>query len=150
MLYDDLLDQVVLELQNHVNIDANKVARGRVNALQNSDYPYYAVFLGSDAPLSDLGASNTAYIDWDVEVLVECYSRGKDEEIDRLVLEQRANVHEALMDDVTQGLNFVHTTIPIGGEQPVLDGEGRQRNAVYQTTWVFRIRTNIDQIRTFP
>ncbi len=149
MLFDDLLDAVVANIAANVNVDVDKVERGRVNALEKSDYPFYAVFLGADAPLSDLGASNTNFIDMDVQVIVECYSRGKIDEIDRLVLEQRANVHESLMADVTQGLNFVHTTIPAGADQPVLDVEGRQRNAVYALNWIFRIRTNIDQIRTF-
>lgn len=151
-LYDQLIDDLVAKLQANANIisEGGKVERGRVNPLEKTDYPFYGVFLGDDQPLSDLGPDNVAFIDWEVEIFVECYSRVKLTDVDRAVLAQRANVHETFMADVTQGLSFVLTTIPAGAIQPTLDGEGAVRNAVYRLSWVFRVRSNIGQISSFP
>lgn len=143
-----LIDQVVTNLGADVSIDATKVYRNRVANLNDTELPGYNVVLGPDAPLSELGASNLSFIDWEQLLFIDCYERSILVDADATFLDMRRNVHRALMADHTQGLSFVTTTIAGGADEPTIDDEGERKNLVYRTNWIFQLRTSIGDLET--
>lgn len=145
---ETLVNQVITNLGADAGIDATKVFSNRAADLNDTELPAYNVVLGPDNPLSELGATNVAFIDWEQVLFIDCYERSILANIDALFLTMRRNVHRALMADVTQGLSFVHTTIPAGADEPIIDDAGERKNMVYRTNWIFHIRTSIDDLET--
>lgn len=128
--------------------DGATVVRARVGPWQGADLPAYVVTYGPDAPLGELGPDNVRFIDWEFVVFVDYYDKLTTAQIDTVLQDARANIHAALMADVTQGLNFVLTTIPQGADEPLIDDEANQKTIAYRTNWVIRLRTSIDDIET--
>jgi len=145
---ETLIGQIKTNLGNDVDIDAAKVSSNRVGAINDSETPAYNVVLGGDDPLSELGPSNVAFIDWNQIIYIDLYERSILVDLDAVFLNMRRNVHRALMVDVTQGLSFILTTIPQGADEPIIDDEGERKNMVYRTNWGFMIRTSIDDLET--
>lgn len=145
---EQLLGALETNLGADVSIDAAKVFRNRVADLNDTDLPAYNLRLGPDSPISELGASNVAFIDWDQVIFIDCYERAQVENVDSIFLNMRRNVHRALMADVSQGLVFVTTTVPGGAEEPMIDDSGERKNMVYRTNWIFRLRTSIADLET--
>jgi hypothetical protein len=145
---ETLLTQIVTNLGADVSIDATKVYRNRVAALNDTELPGYNVVLGADTPLGEFGATNLSFIDWEQAVFIDCYERTILANQDAVFLDMRRNIHRALMADYTQGLSFVTTTIPFGADEPTVDNEGERKNTVYRTNWIFQIRTSIDDLET--
>lgn len=145
---EQLLDAIETNLGADADIDAAKVYRNRVADLNDTELPGYNIRLGPDSPISELGPSNVAFIDWDQVIFIDCYERAHVENVDRIFLEMRRNVHRALMADVTQGLGFVTTSVPGGAEEPMIDDSGERKNMVYRTNWIFRLRTSIADLET--
>lgn len=143
-----LIDTVVANIGADVAVDATKVFPNRVADLNDTEMPAYNVVLGPDAPLSELGPTNVAFIDWQLVLFVDCYVRTILADADAVFLDMRRNVHRALMVDHTQGLGFVTTTIPGGADEPKIDDEGDRKNIVYRINWIFQIRTSIDDLET--
>lgn len=146
--YETLIDTVVAKIGADVAVDSTKVFANRVADLNDTEMPAYNVVLGPDAPLSELGATNVAYIDWQLILFVDCYVRSILADVDAVFLDMRRNVHRALMADHTQGLAFVMTTIPGGADEPNLDDEGDRKSIVYRLNWGFQIRTSINSLET--
>ena len=144
--YETLIDAVVASIAAEPGVDPTKVYRNRVQIFDDSEIPGYVVALGPDTPLSELGADNVAFIDWEVMLFVDLYLRTVATSPDQEFLDMRARVHRALMADVTQGLSYVWLTIPAGADDPIMDDEGERKNAVYRTNWLFRVRTSINDI----
>jgi hypothetical protein len=134
--FETLIDTLVTNIGADVAVDATK------------EMPAYNVVLGPDAPQSELGPQNVAFIDWNLVLFVDCYVRSILADADAVFLDMRRNVHRALMADITQGLPFVTTTIPAGADEPQIDDEGDKKNIVYRLNWGFQIRTSIDDLET--
>lgn len=128
--------------------DGATVARSRTGPWQESDLPAYVLTYGPDAPLGELGPDNVRFIDWEFVVFVDYYNKLTTPELDTILQAARANVHAALMADVTQGENFILTTIPQGADEPLLDDSVDQKTIAYRMNWVIRLRTSIDDIET--
>lgn len=145
--YLDVLRAVETRLQGASGIDAARVDRGRSNALRLDGSPHYGVYLGVDTPLGEFGPQNLSVIDWSLSIVVEIAIQvSTAADLDATLLECRALVHEALMADESQGTDFILMTVPQGADEPVIDGEGEQRIAVYRTQWGFRVRTAVGQM----
>ena len=145
---ETLLDTLATKLLADAAITAGSVYNSRSAAFSDTELPAYNLTIGQDVPLDDLGAANVAFIDWAQIIYVDCYAKSVAAEIDTVFLTMRRNVHRALMADPTQGLNFVWTTIPQGGEQPVIDSSGEQKTMVYRLNWEFRLRTSIGSLES--
>lgn len=149
-----LFEQTVIAMQANIAADATviadgaTVARSRVGPWQGADLPAYVLTYGPDTPLGDLGPDNVRFIDWEFVVFVDYYNKLTTAAIDTVLQDARANIHRALMADVTQGLNFILTTIPSGADEPLLDDAADQRTIAYRTNWVIRLRTSINDIET--
>lgn len=143
-----LIDTLVTNIGNDAAVDATKVFTNRVADLNDTELPAYNVVLGPDAPLSELGPTNVAFIDWNQALFIDLYARTILADADATFLQMRAAVHRALMADYTQGLNFVTTTIPAGADEPNIDNAGDRKSLVYRTNWVFQLRTSIDDLET--
>lgn len=126
--------------------DGATVVRARTGPWQGSSLPAYVLTYGPDAPLGDLGPDNVAFIDWEFVIFVDYYDKLTVDQIDTVLQNARANIHKALMADVTQGLPFVMTTIPQGADEPLLDDAVDQKTIAYRTNWVVRLRTSIGNI----
>jgi hypothetical protein len=145
---ETLIDQVKTNLGADAGIDATKVFSNRVADLNDTELPAYNVVLGPDNPINELGPANVAFIDWEQALFIDLYERSILDDIDAVFLTMRRNVHRALMADVTQGLNFVLTTVPAGADEPIISDEGERKNMVYRTNWLFWIRTSINDLET--
>lgn len=145
---ETLIAQVKTNLGADAGIDATKVSSNRVAAFNDDELPAYNVVLGPDNPVNELGAANVSFIDWEQALFIDCYERSILADADAVFLTMRRNVHRALMADVTQGLNFVLTTIPLGADEPIIDDAGERKNMVYRTNWIFWLRTSIDDLET--
>lgn len=145
---ETLITQIKTNLGADVAIDATKVSSNRVADFNDTDLPGYNVVLGPDSPLSELGPTNVAFIDWEQVLFIDCYERSILADADAVFLNMRRNVHRALMADHTQGLSFVTTTIPAGADEPIIDDAGERKNMVYRTNWIFQLRTSIGDLET--
>ena len=149
-----LFEQTVAAMEANIAADATVIAdgatvtRARTGPWQGADLPAYVLTYGPDAPLGELGPSNTRFIDWEFVVFVDYYDKLTTAAIDTVLQDARANVHRALMADVTQGLAFVLTTIPQGADEPLLDDQVEQKTIAYRMNWVVRLRTSIDDLET--
>ena len=149
-----LFEQVVVAMQANIAANAQvisdgaNVVRARVGPWQGSDLPAYVLTYGPDSPLGELGPDNVRFIDWEFVVFVDYYDKLTVAQIDTVLQNARANIHAAIMADVTQGLNFVLTTYPAGADEPLIDDAVNQKTIAYRTNWVVRLRTSIDDIET--
>ncbi len=149
-----LFEQTVEAMQTNIAADAQVIAdgatvvRSRIGPWQESDLPAYVLTYGPDSPLGDLGPDNVRFIDWEFVVFVDYYNKLTVSQIDTVLQDARANIHRALMADVTQGLPFIMTTIPSGADEPLLDDAAEKKTIAYRTNWVIRLRTSIDDIET--
>jgi hypothetical protein len=149
-----LFEQAVIAMENNIAANAQVIAdgatvvRSRTGPWQEQDLPAYVLTYGPDAPLGELGPSNVRFIDWEFVVFVDYYNKLTTAQLDTDLQAARANIHKALMTDVTQGLLFVLTTIPSGADEPLLDDSVDQKTIAYRTNWVIRLRTSIDDIET--
>ena len=143
---ETLIDTIVAKIGADVAVDSTKVFPNRVADLNDTEMPAYNVVLGPDAPLSELGPTNVAYIDWQLVLFVDCYQRTILADADAVFLDMRRNVHRALMADHTQGLAWVTTTIPSGADEPNIDDAGDRKNIVYRLNWLFQIRTSVGSL----
>jgi len=149
-----LFEQSVTAMQANIAANAQVIAdgatvvRSRIGPWQGADLPAYVLTYGPDAPLGELGPDNVRFIDWEFVVFVDYYDKLTVAQIDTTLQQARANIHAALMADVTQGLPFILTTIPQGADEPLLDDAVEQKTIAYRTNWVIRLRTSIDDIET--
>jgi len=149
-----LFEQSVAAMQTNIAADAQVIAdgatvvRARVGPWQESDLPAYVLTYGPDSPLGDLGPDNVRFIDWEFVVFVDYYDKLTTTALDSVLQDARANIHRALMADVTQGTAFIITTIPSGADEPLLDDAIEQKTIAYRTNWVVRLRTDIEDIET--
>jgi hypothetical protein len=139
---------LIATLEADPNIAVGSVFRTRVEPFTDGELPAYSIEIGSDSPLNDLGPDNVRFMDWGQTIFIDCYAKSIDDQIDNIFLDMRNNVHRSLMADVTQGVNFVMQTIPLGADEPVLDYSGEQKTMVYRTAWQFNIRTAIADLET--
>ena len=146
--FETLIAAISDKLKADVDTLAGSVYTQRVGAFADNELPAYNITYGADEPMTDLGASNVAFIDWQFLVFIDCYERENTGAVDTLFQNMRRNIHRALMADVTQGLSWVHTTIPQGADEPVLDDTGDKRAFVYRVNWIFRIRTSIGDLES--
>lgn len=145
---ETLITTLVTTLEADASITVGSVHRARVEPLADTELPAYNIELGADVPLNPLGPDNVAFIDWSQQIFIDCYAKSMAVSVDNIFLDMRRNIHRALMADVTQGLNFVMTTIPAGADEPVLDSSGEQKTLTYRTSWEFRLRTSITSLET--
>jgi hypothetical protein len=110
--------------------------------------PAYVLTYGGDAPLNELGPDNVRFIDWEFVIFVDLYDKITTAAIDSVFQAMRANIHRALMADVTQGANFILTTIPAGSDEPLIDDQAEQKTLAWRTNWICRLRTSIDDLET--
>ncbi len=149
-----LFEQTVAAMEANIAADATVIAdgatvtRARTGPWQGADLPAYVLTYGPDTPLGDLGPDNVRFIDWEFVVFVDYYDKLTTTTIDTVLQQARANIHAALMADVTQGLAFVLTTIPQGADEPLLDDAVEMKTIAYRTNWVIRLRTDIEDIET--
>lgn len=149
-----LFEQVVIAMEANIAADATVIAdsatvtRARTGPWQGADLPAYVLTYGPDSPLGELGPDNVRFIDWEFIVFVDYYDKLTTSAIDSVLQAARANIHRALMADVTQGLAFVLTTIPQGADEPLLDDAVEQKTIAYRTNWAIRLRTSIDDLET--
>ncbi len=149
-----LFEQAVVAMEANIAADATVIAdgatvvRARVGPWQGADLPAYVLTYGPDSSLGDLGPDNVRFIDWEFVVFVDYYDKLTTTAIDSVLQDARANIHRALMADVTQGLAFILTTIPQGADEPLLDDATEQKTIAYRTKWVIRLRTSIDDLET--
>ena len=149
-----LFEQSVAAMQANIAANAQVIAdgatvvRARVGPWQDSELPAYVLTYGPDAPLGELGPDNVRFIDWEFVVFVDYYDKLTTTTIDTVLQQARANIHAALMADVTQGLAFILTTIPQGADEPLIDDAIEKKTIAYRTNWIIRLRTSIDDIET--
>jgi hypothetical protein len=143
---EQLIDALVTQLEADPGIVVGSVYRARVETLADTELPAYNIEIGADTPINPLGPDNVAFIDWAQSIFIDLYAKSTAVDIDNIFLDMRNFVHRSLMDDVTQGLSFILTTIPGGADEPVLDASGEQKTITYRTNWEFRLRTNIDDL----
>ena len=149
-----LFEQAVVAMEANIAADLTVIAdgatvvRARVGPWQDADLPAYVLTYGPDSSLGDLGPDNVRFIDWEFVVFVDYYDKLTTTAIDSVLQAARANIHRALMADVTQGVNFILTTIPQGADEPLLDDAVEQKTIAYRTNWVIRLRTDIEDIET--
>ena len=123
-----------------------RVYRGRVEDLPDVQAPALGVFMGPDEPRTDGGSSSYRYIDGDLTVFVEAYSKKTlAADIEPQLNLIRKEVTIALQADVTQGLAFVLDTQE-GDAVPDRSGAGDQPAGTLRMSWVLRYR----RLRTDP
>ena len=149
-LFQDAVDAFAANLAADAQIiaDGATVQKSRILRFEETDLPAYIVTYGADVPLNELGPDNVRFIDWEFIVYVDLYDKVTVTNIDETFQAMRANVHRALMADVTQGTTFILTTIPSGADEPLLDDAIEQKTLAYRTNWIVRLRTSISDIET--
>ena len=98
--------------------------------------------MGEDTPLGADGAQNLAFLDRDLEILLTGYAQavsGADTTLNAI----REEVHIALMADRTQGLAYVHDTIPGDAEEPDVSEDSETPTVRQVTRWIFRYRHSV-------
>jgi hypothetical protein len=116
------------------NVEGEPVAPGA-----SSDLPAVSVYLGDDTPLGDLAYNGPALIDTDLQIFTDIWAETAEDDIDALLLKLRRRVMNALLQNDTLGLAFVHLVMPAGGEAPIRQNADRIR-ASYRLNWVIRLR----------
>lgn len=156
---DSLFYVLLNALVATINANAGIIAAGataqlgRIRPLDETELPFIAVFYTGDAVQGEFGPTNVNFQDWDVQVAAEI-SLDADATVDtdefqRLLLNLRADVHNAIMTAApTQGLSFVEKSFPLGGEEPVLDDSGKRKTVSHRSVWQFQVRTLIDDMTT--
>lgn len=104
-----------------------QVFKARTLSLSNEDgeLPAITVNIGTDDPVSDLGADNLRFIDSLLELRLTAYAQDTSQSAvltDLMAL--RVGVHKALMADQTLGLGFVMSTRYGGADAPEVATEG--------------------------
>lgn len=147
-LFEQTVDAMLANVAANAQViaDGATVVKSRIGPWQEADLPAYVLTYGPDTPLNDLGPDNTRFIDWEFVVFVDYYNKLTTNNIDTVLQNARANIHAALMADVTQGVNFILTTIPSGADEPLLDDAVEQKTIAYRTNWIIRLRTSINDI----
>lgn len=120
--------------------------RGRVYALEEGEVPALTIYMGPDEPLGADGPNNFTTLDSDLIVRVTAHVKSATTQTDTLLNLIRGEVHAALMADVTQGLSYVYTTIPLGTDEPDVSGEGDQPTASMDINWLFRYRSAVSTL----
>jgi len=149
-LFEQAIDAFAANIAADATVisDGATVTKARVGAWSESELPAYVLTYGGDAPLNELGPDNTRFIDWEFVIFVDLYDKLTTAAIDSVFQDMRANIHRALMADVTQGVNFILTTIPAGSDEPLIDDQAEQKTLAWRTNWICRLRTSIDDLET--
>ena len=121
----------------------DNVVRGRVYAVEDDALPALSIYMGTDEPIGEDGPTNFTFQDSDLLVRVKIHVKTVSTQVDTLLNLIRREVHVAMMADHTQGLAFVHTTKPLGAEEPDLSGEGEQPSAEMDVNWLIQYRAPI-------
>ncbi len=130
----------VLSKVTGLTTTGSNVFRGRIYPLEDTDLPALTIYMGSDSPLGENGPDTFSFIDSDLNVNISIHVKTSATQVETTLNLIRREVHVALMADVTQGLSYVHTTLPFGTDEPQLSGEGEKRTAVMETNWAVRYR----------
>jgi hypothetical protein len=154
-LFFTLLEALVATIKLNANIVTKGalVELGRIRPYDESELPAVGVFYVGDTTLGEFGPQNPNFMDWDllvaIEIAVDADANTTPAGFQQDLLNLRADVHAALMEVApTQGLSFVSITAPRGGDEPTIDDAGRVKTASYRTNWLFRVRTEIDDMTT--
>lgn len=124
----------------------SRAYRGRVEDVPDVQLPALGVFMGQDTPRTDGGSSSFRYIDGDLTVYVEAYSKKTlAADIEPQLNQIRKEIAIALQADVTQGLAFVLDTQE-GEATPDRSGAGDQPAGMLRMAWTLRYR----RLRTDP
>ena len=156
---DNLIYTLLASLAATIGANANILAAGatavvgRIRPADEGDLPLIGVFYTGDESIGEFGPQNLNFIDWNVnvgiDIALDADATVDSDEFQRLSLNMRADVHEALMTVApTQGLSFVSFTAPFGADEPVTDDVGKRKTVSYRSNWMFRIRTTINDMTT--
>ena len=156
---DNLIYTLLAALAATINLNANIIAAGataavgRIRPVSEIDLPFIGVFYVGDETIGEFGPQNTNFLDWNVnvgiDIALDADATVDGDEFQRLSLNMRADIHEALMTVApTQGLSFVSFTAPLGADEPVTDDEGKRKTVSYRSNWMFRVRTLINDMTT--
>jgi hypothetical protein len=133
------------------NLKANtapgwSVYRHRAASLNAAELelPAASVVMGADPPIQATGASNLAFLDGLLEVVIVLIAQKsfEDDLVDALV-EMRRQAHISVMADRTQGLAFVIDTRYAGADAPNVSPTESKFNGVLHTRWAVHYRMNI-------
>ena len=148
---DHKAEQIINKLVTATLLDLTttlaNVYRGRVKPLEESVDYALSVSMGSDEPADD-ELQNNQFIESNLQINIDVIVRGTSDNNGNTDLETmfnliRKEVHVAMMGDETQGLSFVHSTIPAGADTPELDGEGNAPIGKQRLNWVIQYRSSI-------
>lgn len=140
-----IVDAVAGKLVASATLGAS-VYKHRRESLDEGSQELAAVVVdyGADDPLSDLGASNVAFLDSLLEVRTRIVLRASsEEEALEGLLGKRVAVHVALMADRSQGLAFVIDTRYSGAEPPGLDSGADRVVGSLVCRWLVHYRMNL-------
>lgn len=142
---EQVIDAVVAALSASSTL-ASDVYRDRVLSLNEDEQelPAVSVTLGDDAPIDGDGASNLAYFDSLIEVVVRIVLRADDEQAAiSALLDRRRSVHVALMADRSLGLGFVIDTRYGGASAPELQSGADRLAALMDVRWTIHYRMGV-------
>jgi hypothetical protein len=156
---DNLIYTLLAALATTIGANANIIAAGatagvgRIRPVDETDLPFIGVFYLGDESIGEFGPQNTSFMDWNVnvgiDIALDADATVDGDEFQRLSLNMRADVHEALMTVApTQGLTFVSFTAPLGANEPVTDDVGKRKTVSYRSNWLFRVRTDLTDMTT--
>jgi hypothetical protein len=140
-----IADAAASLLQASVDLDA-AVFTHRTLALsdEEQELPAVCVRLGSDSPMTDVGASNLKFLDSLLTVNVVAYAQANsEEEVGEELMRLRSQVHQILLANRTLSLSFVIDTRYQGADAPDIEAIGAQVAGRLESNFAVHYRMNL-------
>jgi hypothetical protein len=141
-----IVDAVVALLQANSILQASVVSYRALTLSEfEGELPAVNVSVGADDPISEIGVTNTAYVDSLLELLITAVAMGSSEdELLPQLQELRRQIHVALYGAGVDlgGLSFVMGLRYGGAEAPIVNIDGDRIGASLLTRWRVHYRMN--------
>lgn len=134
LLAEEIMQAVVSVLDTAL---AATVDRGRVDPLPDNLLPAVGVFQGADVPSE---SQTLDFIDMELEVRTEVAASAVATQIETELNELRRQVYLAMMAEDALNLDYVIDVLPLGADEPSLDGETERVIGSMVVNWVVLYR----------
>lgn len=144
LLAEEIIQRVQAVLETGVAAD---IFRGRVDPLSDEQLPAVGLFQGADDPVEEqpLGFSDQL-----LEVRTQVAAKSTREHIETDLNELRRQVHLILTKPNALALAYVIDVIPVGAEEPELDGSSEQFIGTMVVRWVVHYRHKYEDAGAAP
>lgn len=140
-----IVDAIATTLAASTTLGASVFKNRRFSVAElDQELPAVSVNYGADAPLSEFGVTNVAFVDslLEVKVIIALRADSEDEVLTAL-LDRRVAQHVALMADRSLGLSFVMDTRYGGADAPEIDVSLDRPAGAIACRWFVHYRSNL-------